>query len=130
MTDGEGINKTNKNMLKKYSQLIAEDYIFCYPQKWKVDMGMIGSYQCALKVYNNTIHLKTIPAVLFLAKGWQAVDDNGYLITLLDSDIDKKLVVIEDLNLYFAIRNSQEMDKLWIEVLNKMPKEKNCRLYF
>ncbi len=112
-------------MIKSYVELKNEDYILCLPQKGKVDMGMLGSYQCALKVHNSAITLKAIPARLFLSKGWFSVDENGVLITLLDSDIDKKVVIIDDLNLLFAIRQTQEIENVWVEIIDEIPRRKN-----
>lgn len=114
-------------MMKSYGQLLSSGYIFCLPQKGKVDMGMLGAYQCTLKVQYDMVTLKAIPARLFLSKGWLAVDDNGGLITILDSDLDKKVVVIEDLNLFFAIRQTQEIENVWIEIMDDMPRGKRWR---
>ncbi len=47
--------------------------------------------------------LHVIPAKIFLSRGWLAVDDNGELISLLDIDIDRKLVLIEDIKLVLRI---------------------------
>jgi len=116
-------------MIKTYTEIENEDYILCLPQKGKVDMGMLGTYECLLKVCNNTITLKAIPAKLFLSKGWLAVDDNGVLITTLDSDIDKKLVIIENLSLFLAIRQTQELEKLWIDIVDEIPRRNVWSFY-
>ena len=38
------------------------------------------------------------------------MDDNGELISLLDMDIDRKLVLLEDISLYFALQQTKLPD--------------------
>jgi len=111
-------------MKKTFQQLEKENYILCTPKDVKADMGMVGTYKNNLKVCTNQITLNAIPAKLFLEKGRVAVDDNGTHITLLDSDIDKKLVIIEDLNLFIAICQTQQIQNVWVDILDNPQRSK------
>ena len=85
--------------------------------------GTLGSYLGTLKVTTERILLKVIPARLFLERGYIAVDDNGTSLTLLDPDLDRKLVVIDDLNLYFALQQDPScFEDVWVEVISEFPK--------
>jgi len=116
-------------MKKTYKQWITGDYIFCLPVKPKVDMTMIGSYRCNLKVYNGEVILEAVNAEVFLRRGYKATDPNGITITLLDSDLPKKLVIVEDLNLYFALQQEilLEDDNVVIEILDDLPRAKKWK---
>lgn len=113
-------------MKKTYNRWIAEDYIFCVPVNPKVDMTMVGAYRCNLKIHAGEITLEAVYAEEFLRKGYKATDPDGYSVTLLDSDLDRKLVIVEDLNLYLALQ--QEMilkdDNVTVEVLNNLLRTK------
>lgn len=110
-------------MITPYTKLLSNDYVLCLPGQIKLDAGKLGSYLSVLKVTTERILLKVIPARLFLERGYIAVDDNGTSLTLLDSDLDKKLVVIGDLNLYFALQqDSSYLADAWVEVISEFPK--------
>lgn len=54
-----------------------------------------------------------------------AVDDNGELISLLDIDIDRKLVLIEDISLYFALQQTKIPDSnIAVDILTEMPRSR------
>ena len=96
-------------MKKTYKQWITEDYIFCTPVNPKVDMM-----------------LEAISAEVFLRRGYKATDPDGISVTLLDSDLPKKLVIVEDLNLYLALQQETllEDDNVVVEILNDLPRAK------
>ena len=97
-------------------ELKQKEYILSLPQKIRLDTGLIGKLTCNLHV---------IPAKIFLSKGWLAVDDNGELISLLDSDIDRKLALIEDISLYFALQQTRILDSnIAVDILTEMPRGK------
>ncbi len=106
-------------------ELKQKECIICLPQKIRLDTGLIGRLSCNLHCNSNTPTLNLLPAGIFLSKGRLAVDDNGDLISLLDTDIDRKLVVIEDINLYFAIRQSKLSDsEVLVNIQTEMPGNK------
>ena len=59
-------------------------------------------------------------------EGLQATDPDGISVTLLDSDLPKKLVIVEDLNLYLALQQETllEDDNVVVEILNDLPRAK------
>ena len=98
-------------------------YIICLPQKVRLDTGLIGKLSCNLYCKTNAPTLHLLPARIFLSKGRLAVDDNGELISLLDADIDQKLVLIEDISLYFALQQSKIADNdIEVVILVEMPR--------
>jgi len=110
-------------MITPYSKLTLDGYVLCLPGQVKLDAGKLGSYLSALKVTTERIQLKVIPARLFLERGYIAVDDNGTSLTLLDPDLDRKLVIIGDLNLYFALQqDSSCFEDVWVKVVSEFPK--------
>lgn len=113
-------------MKKRYKDLIADGYAFCLPKEVKIDTLLVGTYRCSLKIPCNDILLKTVCAESFLKKGYNVTDPNGALLTLLNNDLEKYLVVIEDLDLYFALREDSLLDddNVWIEVLSDLPRSK------
>lgn len=113
-------------MKKTYKQWITENYIFCTPVNPKVDMMMVGSYRCNLKVHTREVMLEAISAEVFLRRGYKATDPDGISVTLLDSDLPKKLVIVEDLNLYLALQQETllEDDNVVVEILNDLPRAK------
>lgn len=115
-------------MKKTYSEWITGDYIFCLPANPKVDMTMIGSYRCNLKVHNGEVMLQAVIAEVFIRRGYKATDPNGIPVTLLDSDLSKKMVIIDDLNLYFALQLEMllEDNNVVIEILDDLPRAKRC----
>ena len=51
------------------------------------------------------IHVTTVYG--YLARGISVVDENGDLVTVLDDDLEKKLVIVDsDLNLWYALQQS------------------------
>lgn len=96
--DGDSIRNIQKmNNLKK---LREDGYSICPPQKPKLDTGIINKLQCQLMcpVGDVIIHVTTVND--YLVRGVSVVDGNGDLVTALDNDLEKKLVVIgNDLNL-------------------------------
>lgn len=111
-------------MKKTYRQWIIEDTVFCTPVNPKVDMMMVGSYRCNLKVHAGEVILGAIYAEEFLRKGYKAADPNGIPVTFLDSDLSKKLVIVEDFNLYLALQQDMllEDSNVVVEVLNDLPR--------
>ncbi|WP_418756913.1 hypothetical protein [Eubacterium ventriosum] len=54
-----------------------------------------------------------------------AVDDNGDLLSLLDTDIGRKLVLLEDISLYFALQQTRILDSnIAVDILTEMPRGK------
>ena len=113
-------------MKKTYKQWLTEDYQFCFPVNPRVDMMMVGSYRCNLKVHTGEVMLEAVFAEDFLRKGYKATDLNGNSVTLLDSDLSKKLILVEDLNLYLALQQDQLLDTpcVMVEVLKDLPRGK------
>ena len=110
-------------MIIPYCRLASDGYQLCVPELVKLNNGSLGSYLCALKVTTGRIFLRAIPAGTFLERGYMAVDENGTSLTLLDPDLDRKLVVVGDLNLYFALRQDPAcLDNVWVEVVSELPK--------
>lgn len=113
-------------MKQTYSEWIAVDFQFCLPVNPKVDMMMVGSYRCNLKIHTGEVMLVAVSAENFLRKGYKAADFNGISVTLLDPDLSKKLVIVEDLNLYFALQQEQLLDSVnvMVELLEDLPRGK------
>ena len=113
-------------MKKTYSEWITGDYIFCLPVNPKVDMTMIGSYRCNLKIHTGEVMLEAVSAEVFIRRGYKAIDPNGIPVTLLDSDLSKKLVIIDDLNLYFALQQEIQLEdnNVIVEILDDLPRTK------
>ena len=106
--------------------LKQKGYVLCLPQKIRLDTGFIGKLTCNLHCSANAPMLHVIPAKTFLSKGWLAVDDNGELISLLDTDIDRKLVLLEDISLYFALQQTKILDgNIAVDILTEMPRGEN-----
>ena len=108
--DGDSIRNIQKmNNLKK---LREDGYSICLPQKPKLDTGIINKLQCQLMcpVGDVIIHVTTVND--YLVRGVSVVDGNGVLVTALDNDLEKKLVVIgNDLNLWYALLQSALKDE-------------------
>lgn len=117
-------NSRTDRMKKRYKELIAEDYVFCLPKEVKIDTLLVGTYRCNLKVPCNEILLKAVCAEIFLKKGYNATDPNGTLLTLLDSNLEKHLVIIDDLNLYFALQQDSLLDNenVLVETISEFTK--------
>lgn len=104
-------------------ELKQKGYVLCLPQKIRLDTGLIGKLTCNLHCNANAPTLHVIPAKTFLSKGWLAVDDNGELISLLDTDIDRKLVLLEDISLYFALQQTKILDgNIAVDILTELPR--------
>ena len=70
--------------------------------------------------------LEAVSAEVFIRRGYKATDPNGILVTLLDSDLPNKLVIVEDLNLYFALQQEMllEDDNVVVGILDDLPRAK------
>ena len=120
----EGIFNLSQIMMT-LQELKQKGYILCLPQKIRLDTGLIGKLTCNLHCNANAPMLHVIPAKIFLSRGWLAVDDNGDLISLLDTDIDRKLALIEDISLYFALQQTKLPDSnIVVDILTEMPRGK------
>ena len=64
------------------------------------------------------IHVTTVYG--YLARGISVVDENGDLVTALDDDLDKKLVIVDsDLNLWYALQQSAiRVEEIGIEIVS------------
>ena len=106
-------------------ELKQKGYILCLPQKIRLDTGLIGKLTCNLHCNANAPMLHVIPAKIFLSRGWLAVDDNGELVSLFDTDIDRILVLLEDISLLFALQQTRILDrKIAVYILTEMPRGK------
>lgn len=98
--------------MKTLKQFKENGYSICLPQKPKLDTGIINKLQCQLMrpVGDVIIHVTTVSD--YLVRGVSVVDGNGDLVTALDNDLEKKLVVISnDLNLWYALLQSALKDE-------------------
>ena len=113
-------------MIRLYKEYIDLGYIFCLPEQIKLNYSVLATYQCALKACIGRALLKAVPASVFLEMGLLAIDDNGTPLTLLDQDLSQKLVIIEDLNLFFALQREELIlnNNIWLEVLSNLPKNR------
>lgn len=99
-------------MTNNLKQLKEDGYIICLPQKPKLDTGIVNKLQCQLVCSANNIIVHVIQAYDYLIRGISIVDDNGELVTSLDNDLEKKLVVVgSDLNLWYALLQSDIEDE-------------------
>lgn len=107
---GDSINNIQKmNNLKKLKEDV---YSFCLPQKPKIDTGIINKLQCQLicPVETVIIHVTTVSD--YLVRGVSVVDGNGDLVTSLDNNLEKKLIIVSsDLNLWYALLQSAIKDE-------------------
>ena len=103
--------------LKKF---IENGYVICFPQKPKLDTGIINKLQCQLMCPVETIVIHVTTVYGYLARGISVVDENGDLVTALDDDLDKKLVIVDsDLNLWYALRQSAiRVEEIGIEIVS------------
>lgn len=59
-----------------------------------------------------TIIIHVTPVSDYLVRGVSVVDENGELVTSLDNDLEKKLVVVSsELNLWYALLQSAVKDE-------------------
>lgn len=108
----------------KLSDFTANGGRICLPQKISIDMGLVNTILCNLHCVNPSEPLIAISARDFLAKGWLAVDENGTLISLSDSDINKKIVIIHDLHLWVALKQSANSQDVEIQIQDTMTRTK------
>ncbi len=103
--------------LKKF---IENGYNICFPQKPKLDTGIINKLQCQLMCPVETIVIHVTTVYGYLARGISVVDENGDLVTALDDDLDKKLVIVDsDLNLWYALQQSAiRVEEIGIEIVS------------
>ena len=103
--------------LKKF---IENGYVICFPQKPKLDTGIINKLQCQLMCPVETIVIHVTTVYGYLARGISVVDENGDLVTALDDDLDKKLVIVDsDLNLWYALQQSAiRVEEIGIEIVS------------
>ena len=80
---------------------------------------MINKLQCQLMCPVEAVIIHITPASDYLIRGISIVDDNGDLVTSLDNDLEKKLVVVgSDLNLWYALLQSDiEDEEISIETI-------------
>lgn len=97
------------NNLKK---LREDGYRFYLPQKPKIDTGIINRLQCQLMCPTGNVIVHVTPVSDYLVRGVSVVDENGDLVTSLDNDLEKKLVIVNsDLNLWYALLQSAVKDE-------------------
>ena len=101
-------------------KLIENRYNICLPQKPKLDTGIINKLQCQLMCPVETIVIHVTTVYGYLARGISVVDENGDLVTALDDDLDKKLVIVDsDLNLWYALQQSAiRVEEIGIEIVS------------
>lgn len=106
-------------MMNNLKRLKEDGYIICLPQKPKLDTGMINKLQCQLMCPTDNIIVHVVLVYDYLIRGISIVDDNGDLVTSLDNDLEKKLVVVgSDLNLWYALLQSDiEDEEISIETI-------------
>lgn len=93
--------------------------IICLPQKPNIDTAVISKIQCQLRIIQDPIILHVYSAREYLNYSKASiVDDNGEIVTLLDTALNWKMIVSErDLNLYFALRNEGMLEKACVETV-------------
>jgi|GEM_PF-881717 len=108
--------------MRTLQELKQEGYTLCLAQNIRLDSGLIGKFLCALMCREEKIVIHVIRASLALSYGQIVVDENGDIITILDPDLEKKLVVTRnDLNLWYALLQSGINDQMIeIEILNSI----------
>ena len=98
--------------MNNLKRLREDGYSICLPQKPKLDTGIINKLQCQLMCPIETIIIHVTPVSDYLVRGVSAVDENGELVTSLDNDLEKKLVVVSsELNLWYALLQSAVKDE-------------------
>lgn len=98
--------------MKTLKQFKEDGYSICFPQKPKLDTGIINKLQCQLICPTDNIIVHVIPVSDYLIRRVSIVDRNGDLITSLDNGLEKKLVVVSsDLNLWYALQQSAVKDE-------------------
>lgn len=98
--------------MKNLKQLREDGYSFCLLQKTKLDTGIINKLQCQLMYPVGVVIIHVTPVSEYLVRGVSVVDENGDLVTSLDNDLEKKLVIVSsDLNLWYALLQSAVKDE-------------------
>ena len=98
--------------MNNLEELKGDGSSFCLPQKPKIDTGIINKLQCQLicPVETVIIHVTTVSD--YLVRGVSVVDGNGDLVTSLDNNLEKKLIIVSsDLNLWYALLQSAIKDE-------------------
>lgn len=99
--------------MKKLKEMKENGYIFCLPQYPKIDAAVINRLQGILRCQEEPPILHVISAREYLSKGTSVVDDNGDIVTILDSDLNRKLVVIrKDLNLWYSLMQERVREEI------------------
>jgi hypothetical protein len=98
--------------MNNLKQLREGGYSICLSQKPKLDTGIINKLQCQLLCPVETIIIHVTMVSDYLVRGVSVVDGNGDLVTSLDNDLEKKLVIVSsDLNLWYALLQSAIKDE-------------------
>ena len=102
--------------MRTYNEIMEGGFTVCLPQQPRnIDNGIINRLRGILKCRDGKTVLHACHASCWLTrhKG-NIVDSNGDLVTTLDPDIDMKLVVDEDINLYFALKDERLLDDVGV----------------
>ena len=105
-----------------YNEIMGGGFTVCLPQQPRnIDNGVINRLRGILKCRNGKTVLHACHASFWMVKHkGNIVDCNGDLVTTLDPDIDMKLVVDEDINLYFALKDEGLLDdvSVYLEIID------------
>lgn len=108
--------------MRTYKETTEGGFTVCLPQQPKnIDNGVINRLRGILKCHDEKTVLHACHASYWLTRHKSnIVDCNGDLVTTLDPDIDMKLVVDEDINLYFALKDEGLLDdvSVYLEIIN------------
>lgn len=108
--------------MRTYKETTEGGYTVCLPQQPKnIDNGVINRLRGILKCRDGKIVIHACHVSYWLTRHKSnIVDCNGDLVTTLDPDIDMKLVVDEDINLYFALKDEGLLDdvSVYLEIIN------------
>lgn len=102
--------------MRTYNEIMEGGSTVCLPQQPRnIDNGVINRLRGILKCRDgkNVIHVRHASCWLTRHKG-NIVDSNGDFVTTLDPDIDMKLVVDEDINLYFVLKDEGLLDDVCV----------------
>ncbi len=98
--------------MKTLKQFKEDGYSICIPKKPKLDTGIINKLQCQLTCPTDNVIVHVIPVSDYLIRRVSIVDGNGDLVTSLDNNLEKKLVIVgKDLNLWYALQQSAIRDE-------------------
>lgn len=105
-----------------YNEIMEGGFTVCLPQQSKnIDNGVINRLRGILKCRDGINVFHACHASYWMTRHKSnIVDCNGDLVTMLDHDIDMKLVVAEDINLYFAIKDKGLLDNsgVFLEIID------------